>query len=240
MATRAIVTNKGKELIAAAGAIGNTVKLKYFAVGDGSGNEYIPDGTEISLKKENWRTNIGSIAVNPKDKKELFIDTPVPEDVGGWWIREYGIFDEDNNLILIGTPTPFYKAKTEEGEILVIDFNLSLTLQNIASVQFIVDPSAYVTHQYLKESDYQINGLLTYSQRPKCEDSVFALKSDLDGIGKYPDITDQDGIVNIRKPDGTAAKMIFNSIENPSKSTIIDGINGIQLKGTAIKLYRNE
>lgn len=240
MSTKTIVTNLGKELIAKATATGTTVNLKYFAVGDGNGNEYIPDGTEIALKKENWRSNIGSIVVSKSDAKELLIDTPIPEDAGGWWIREYGVFDENNNLILIGTPMPFYKSKTTEGEVLIVDFNLSLTLQNIASIQFIVDPTAYVSHQYLKEDDYTINGQLAFTQRPRCENSVFALKSDLDGVGKYPDITDKDGIVTIRQQNGKAATMVFDSVDNPSKSTIIDGANGIQLNGTSIKLYRNE
>jgi hypothetical protein len=238
MTSKTIVTNKGKELIAAASAAGTSVKLKYFAVGDGSGNEYIPDGTEIALKKENWRSNIGSITINPKDKKELFIDTPIPEDVGGWWIREYGIFDENNNLILIGTPMSFYKAKTEEGEVLIVDFNLSLTLQNISSIQFIIDPAAYVTHQYLKESDYQINGQLTYLQRPKCENSEFALKSDLDGINKYPDIKDEDGVITIQQSDGRGAVMLFLSEAQPSIYTEINGATGeVKIVGGQLNGY---
>lgn len=153
-ASKTIVTDLGKTLIAKASATGTTVKLKYFAVGDGSGSEYTPTGKETKLVKENWRTNIGSISVNPKDDKELFVDTPIPEDVGGWWVREYGIFDEANNLILIGTTNEFYKAKAEEGDVIVVDMNLSLTVQNTANIEFIIDPDSYVTYKNLNNIPY--------------------------------------------------------------------------------------
>lgn len=227
MSAKTIVTDIGKSLIAKAIETGTTVKLKTFAVGDGNGKEYTPTGQETKLVKENWRSNIGSITVNPKNGKEVFVDTPIPEDVGGWWIREYGVFDEAGNLILIGTTNEFYKAKAEEGDVIVVDMNLSLTVQNTSAIQFIIDPAAYVTHQYLKDTDYKINGLIEFDQRPKCQDSVFALKSDIDGLVRYPDIQDDGlGVVTIAKPDGSGAAMRFTNKNTPNIYTEIDGVNG--------------
>lgn len=241
MSSKTIVTDIGKALIAKAIESGTTVKLKYFAVGDGGGQEYTPTGHEIKLVKENWRTNIGSILRNPKDDKELFIDTPIPEDVGGWWIREYGIFDETGNLVLIGTPNPFYKSKAEEGDVITVDFNLSLTLQNIASIEFIVDPAAYVTHNYLENADYPINGKIKFLQRPKILDSEAATLADLDNIKALPDIQDDGkGTVTIQQPNGDAAKMVFSSKTNPNVYTTIDGATGqITLHGGKVTLFSN-
>lgn len=240
-ASKTIVTDVGKQLIAKAVATGTTVKLKSFAVGDGGGEEYTPSGKETKLIKENWRSNIGNISVNPKDDKEVFIDTPIPEDVGGWWIREYGVFDESNNLILIGTTNEFYKAKAEEGDVIVVDMNLSLTVQNTSAIQFIIDPQAYVTHQYLKTADYQLDGQLIYGKRPKCENSVFALKSDIDGLVKYPDIQDDGkGVVTIAKPDGSGAVLRFPNKAQPNVYTEIDGRNGeVRIVGGSLSGFTN-
>lgn len=240
MSSKTIVTDIGKALIAKATAEGTTVKMKYFAVGDGAGQEYTPTGHETKLVKENWRANIGSILVNPKDNKELFIDTPVPEDVGGWWIREYGVFDDQGNLILIGTPNPFYKSKAEEGDILVVDFNLSLTLQNIASIEFSVDPKAYVTHSHLENADYPVNGKITYKQRPKLLDSEIATLKDINGIKSFPDIQDDGkGVVTIQQPNGSGAVMRFLNSIVPDTYTEIDGVKGeIRIVGGKLVGYR--
>ncbi len=240
MSSKTIVTDIGKALIAKAIESGTTVKLKYFAVGDGDGQEYTPTGHETKLIQENWRTNIGSIFRNPKDDKELFIDTPIPEDVGGWWIREYGIFDEAGNLILIGTPNPFYKSKAEEGDVITVDFNLSLTLQNIASVEFIIDPAAYVTHNYLENADYPINGKIKFLQRPKVLDSEAATLADLDNIKTLPDIQDDgNGTVTIQQPNGKGAVMRFLNAENPDTYTEIDGVNGeVRIHGGVLVGYK--
>lgn len=241
MSSKTIVTDIGKALIAKATAEGTTVKMKYFAVGDGAGQEYTPTGHESKLVKENWRANIGSILVNPKDSKELFIDTPIPEDVGGWWIREYGVFDDQDNLILIGTPNPFYKSKAEEGDILVVDFNLSLTLQNIASIEFSIDPKAYVTHEYLENADYPVNGKISYKQRPQLLDSEVATLKDIDGIKVFPDIQDDGkGTVTVQQPNGKGAVMRFLSVDAPEIYTEIDGELGeVRIHGGKLTGYKS-
>lgn len=232
------VTDIGKELISAAVASGGTVKFKYFAVGDGDGSEYEPTGHETQLVHENWRVNIGNIIVDPKDKKAVIIDTPIPEDVGGWFVREYGIFDEDNNLILIGTVNTFYKPPKTES-IFIVDMKLSLSLKNVSTVQFIIDPQAYVTHSYLKTADYTIEGQTEYAQRPKCENSVFATKADIEGLVKFPDIQDDGkGVVIIQQPDGSGAVMRFLDKAQPDIYTEIDGKNGeVRIVGGTLTGY---
>ncbi len=166
-ASKTIVTDIGKAKIAQAAATGTTVKLKYFAVGDGAGSEYTPTGKEDRLLGENWRSNIDSIVVNKTDPKELFIDTVVPENVGGWWVREYGVFDEDNSLILIGTINQVYKSTLEEGDIIAFDFNLSVILQNVSNIEYVIDLASYVSFDFLLNANYEVTGQVDHRNRLK-------------------------------------------------------------------------
>lgn len=53
------------------------------------------------------------------------------------------------------------------------------------------------------------------------------------------DIQDNDGLITIMKPDGTAAQMSFTTKDTPSQDIVIDSIDGLQLTDLPIKLYRN-
>ena len=73
--------------------------ISYIAVGDGDGSLYTPEETQTALKNEKWR---GEILTHGIADNKLFATTSVPIDVGGFTIREIGLFDSSNNLLCIG------------------------------------------------------------------------------------------------------------------------------------------
>lgn len=236
---KTIITDIGKIKIAKAAETGKAVAVRYFAVGDGSGETYIPDGTETKLRDEKWRSGINSSHVNPQKPDELILDTIIPEDVGGFFIREYATFDVDGDMISIGTCLGIYKPTIEDKSPLIsIECLMSHTLQNMASVELSVDLKAYVTYKYLLENSYTILGSITYAQRPKCEGSTFALMTDI-AAAKLPDIKDVNGVITIQQPDGTGAVMRFLNAVMPDTYTEIDGIKGeIRIFGGKLVGYR--
>ena len=103
---KAIITNVGATKISAAVTQGTEVSFLNFAVGDGSGSEYVPSPTQTALKHEVWRGGISTLAPLTADPTILEITTAIPANVGGFYIREYGIFDSAGDMIAIGnTPT---------------------------------------------------------------------------------------------------------------------------------------
>lgn len=103
---QAIITNVGATKIAAAVTEGTQVSFLNFAVGDGSGSEYVPSPTQTALKHEVWRGGIATLTPLTADPTILEITTAIPANVGGFSIREYGIFDSAGDMIAIGnTPT---------------------------------------------------------------------------------------------------------------------------------------
>lgn len=238
---KTIITDIGKIKIAKAAETGIAVAVRYFAVGDGSGETYIPDGTETSLRDEKWRSGINSSHVNPLKLDELILDTVIPANIGGFFIREYATFDVDGDMISIGTCLGIYKPSMDDhGPLISIECLMSHTLQNMASLELTVDLKSYVTYEYLLKNSYTILGSITYAQRPQCEGSTFALMTDI-AESKLPDVHDDGkGTVLIQQPDGSAAKMIFTSKATPEIFTMIDGETGqVTLQGGKLTLFTN-
>lgn len=175
--SKLIITDLGKTKIAAAAVSGTTLKLKTFAVGDSNGSSYEPSGKETALRNEKFRNNLIAIKTNPENPQELLINAVVPETVNGFCIWECGVFDETNDLILIGQMDGIYKET--DGDITIIDVTLGVSLNNAASIEMVIDLSAYVPYDFLLNQDYAVKGQITFSKRPKCENSVVALTKDL-------------------------------------------------------------
>ena len=103
---KVIITNVGATKISAAVTQGTEVSFLNFAVGDGNGSEYEPLPTQTALKNEVWRGGIATLAPLQADPTILEITTAIPANVGGFFIRELGIFDNNGDMIAIGnTPT---------------------------------------------------------------------------------------------------------------------------------------
>lgn len=126
--------------------------ISYIAVGDGDGSLYTPEETQTTLKNEKWR---GEILTHGIADNKLFATTSVPIDVGGFTIREIGLFDSSNNLLCVGKCPETNKHSSSEGgaQELFIKFYMSVTnsellplivqtSQEVASVDFVTDSLA--------------------------------------------------------------------------------------------------
>lgn len=207
---KTIITDIGKIKIAKAAETGLPVKVKYFAVGDGAGETYQPTGIETSLREEKWRSGVNSIFVNPENPQELFINTTIPENIGGFFIREYGTFDEDGDMISIGTCDAIYKPTLDDKQpIIRLDCRMSHTLQNVSDVKIDVDLTAYVTYEYLLTNDWETAGQQNFKLRPTFNNKGLALLEEVDAA-KLPDINnDVVGTVKVAQKNGKASVMEF-------------------------------
>ena len=97
-----ILTTVGQAKIANAQVTGQKVNLTEIAVGDGGGSYYNPDQTQTSLKNEIWRGNIGSVQIDEENPNWIVIEGVVPATVGGFFVREVGIFDDAGDMVAIG------------------------------------------------------------------------------------------------------------------------------------------
>lgn len=102
MSFTALPTNYGREWNARAAAGENVSPIAEMAFGDGT---RIPAGGETALENEVHRVTISNQGLVP-DETAAFFDAPLPQGVGGFIIREIGLFTADGKMVAVGTRDP--------------------------------------------------------------------------------------------------------------------------------------
>lgn len=101
-----ILTITGQQKKAEAEANNTGLNITTFKVGDGNGAYYEPNESQTNLVNIKY-TGIfeagtqSQIIINPVNANEVLYKCFIPADVGGFTIRELGLFDVDGDLILI-------------------------------------------------------------------------------------------------------------------------------------------
>lgn len=96
-----LLTNAGIAYETACKAAGLPIKLSQISVGDGNGAVYNPDATAKALKREVWRGPLNALFQDEKNPSWLLAEVTIPADVGGWYVREAGIWTDTGVLYAI-------------------------------------------------------------------------------------------------------------------------------------------
>ncbi|TBM39805.1 phage tail protein [Vibrio cholerae] len=148
-----ILTEVGKTKVANAAALGRQIKLKQLAVGDGNGSEYDPVEKQESLKRETYRTPISHLGTDAQNKNWVIAEGMIPVDVGGWFVREVGLFDEDGDLFAVGKYPETYKPTLSEGTGRDLYIRFVMVVSNTESIDLKIDPTvAIATRKYVDEA----------------------------------------------------------------------------------------
>jgi phage-related tail fiber protein len=111
------------------------------ALGDGNGAETVPDENATSLAREVYRANIISLSRYPSNNSVLIAECFIPAGIGGFYIREIGVYDDSNNLIAIGNYPEHYKEDGSGGIADECRINVMLSVGSKAVVQLVLDAS---------------------------------------------------------------------------------------------------
>ena len=150
----AILTEVGEAKLANAIALGQTLKLKNLAVGDGNGNLPMPERKQKALVREVRRAGLNQLTIDPANTSQIIVEQVLPEDVGGWWIREIGIFDEAGDLCAVANCPPSYKPLMAEGSGRTQVVRIVLIVASTAAIELKIDPSIILaTRKYVDDQD---------------------------------------------------------------------------------------
>lgn len=136
-----VLTEIGLAKLTNASLLNQQIKLTHMAVGDGNGNEIDPTELHVSLVNEVYRAPINELAVDDNAADMVKAVLVVPLEVGGFNIRELGLFDEVGDLIAIASFPATYKPLLEEGTGREIRAIMKLRLSNTESVTLKIDPT---------------------------------------------------------------------------------------------------
>ena len=145
-----VLTNYGTQVFAKALATNQPLRLLSFAVGDGNGQAVIPTADRTALVKETHRANVSAVSLDPRNNKQIIIELTIPEDVGGFYIREMGVFDSTNKLVAYANTPESFKPTLESGSGKVQVLRMILKVSNSQAVTLSIDNSViFVTRQQL-------------------------------------------------------------------------------------------
>lgn len=153
----ALLTNLGAAKLANATALGTQLSLTQMAVGDGGGILPTPDPAQTRLIGEKRRASLNSLSVDPANTNQIIAEQIIPEDQGGFWIREIGLFDQDNTLIAIANCPETYKPQLQEGSGRTQTVRMILVVNSTEAVTLKIDPSVVLaTRKYVDDKVIEV------------------------------------------------------------------------------------
>ncbi|BBG31332.1 phage tail protein [Zymobacter palmae] len=148
-----ILTSVGQAKVANAVALGQKVNLSTLAVGDANGVTPQPDASAKALVHERRRAPLNRVEVDKDNPNFIVCEQVLPPEVGGWEIREIGVFDDEGNLIAYGNYPPTYKPLLNEGTSRTQTVRMVMQVSDTAAVTLKVDPSVVLaTRQYVDDA----------------------------------------------------------------------------------------
>ncbi|WP_176472051.1 phage tail protein [Vreelandella alkaliphila] len=147
-----LITQTGQAKLAAAIANSEPLELSAVAMGDGGGSLPTPSAARTTLVKEVHRVGINVIGVDSDNPHWLVIEAVLPPEVGGWMIREVGVYDSEGDLIVYGNYPETYKPLLSEGSGRTQTVRIIMQVSDTEAVTLTVDPSVVLaTHEYVAQ-----------------------------------------------------------------------------------------
>ncbi|HHQ6573260.1 TPA: phage tail protein [Serratia fonticola] len=147
-----VITHKGTDLIADAIINDKKLAITEMAVGDTSGAPWSPLPTQTALINERYRTKLNQVFIDPKNPNQIIAECIIPENTGGWWIREAGLFDTSGNLVAVANCPDTYKPILAQGSGRNSILRMVLIVSEVAAIELKIDPTTVMaTRAYVDE-----------------------------------------------------------------------------------------
>ena len=147
----------GEAKQANADALGVPWTFAQMGVGDANGTDPIPDRMQKTLINERRRAPLNQLKTDPNNASIIIAEQVIPENVGGWWIREIGLYDAAGDLVAVANCAPSFKPLLNQGSGRTQVVRMNLIVSSTANVELKIDPSIvlatrdYVDSKVLEE-----------------------------------------------------------------------------------------
>ncbi|EER0202221.1 phage tail protein [Escherichia coli] len=148
----AILTNQGAARLANATMLGSKLNLTQMAVGDANGVLPTPDPAQTKLINQKRIAPLNLLNVDPNNQSQIIAEQIIPEDEGGFWIREIGLYDDKGVLIAVANCPETYKPQLQEGSGRTQTIRMILVVTNTKAITLKIDPSVVLaTRKYVDD-----------------------------------------------------------------------------------------
>lgn len=241
-----IFTDYGQQLITEAIANKTTINITKIAVGDGMGAVYTPISSQTALKRETWSGPIDSVQVNPTNKNQVTFEGIVGANVGGFYIREIGLYDQTNKLVAISDFPESFKALADQYELyvrMILQTGSADVTNIIINKDMIYATKKYVDTEVSKKYTKPTTGIPKTDLESSVQSSLVKADSALQSVTKADvGLGNVDNTSDANKPVSTAQQIALNLKANiasptftgtPKAPTAVAGTNTTQLATTA-------
>ena len=153
----AILTHQGAARLANATALGTKLNITQMAVGDGNGTLPTPDPAQTKLINERRRELLNSLAVDANDTGQIIAEQIIPENEGGFFIREIGLYDDEGILIAVANCPETYKPLLAEGSGRTQTIRMILVVSSTSAITLKIDPSVVLaTRKYVDDAVIEV------------------------------------------------------------------------------------
>ncbi|TDF37018.1 phage tail protein, partial [Histophilus somni] len=134
-----VLTQHGEQLITSAIANKKPLQLLKMAIGDGNGQAVTPTREATKLAKQVYSNNVSAISVDPRNHQQVIFELLIPETEGGFWIREIGLFDNNDKLVAYANCPESFKPQLSSGSGKVQIIRLILAVSSSDAVELKID-----------------------------------------------------------------------------------------------------
>lgn len=153
----AILTNQGAARLANAVALGTKLNLTQMAVGDANGTLPTPDPAQTKLINQKRIAPLNLLTVDPANTSQIITEQIIPENEGGFWIREIGLYDDAGVLIAVANCPETYKPQLQEGSGRTQTIRMILIVSSTSAITLKIDPSVVLaTRQYVDDKVIEV------------------------------------------------------------------------------------
>ena len=152
-----LLTDIGAAKLASAAALGVPLKITHMAVGDGGGTLPTPDAKQTVLVNEKRRAALNMLYIDPQNSSQIIAEQVIPENEGGWWIREVGLFDESGALIAVGNCPESYKPQLAEGSGRTQTVRMVLITSSTDNITLKIDPAVVLATRHYVDQQIEIH-----------------------------------------------------------------------------------
>ncbi|MFB0886210.1 phage tail protein [Escherichia coli] len=169
---KTVITTAGVAKLAAATAPGGRkVNITTMAVGDGGGKLPVPDAGQTGLIHEVWRHTLNKISQDKRNSNYIIAELVIPPEVGGFWMRELGLYDDAGTLIAVANMAESYKPALAEGSGRSQTCRMVIIVSSVASVELTIDTTTVMATQ-----DYVDDKIAEHEQSRRHPDASLTAK----------------------------------------------------------------
>ncbi|MCO8788066.1 phage tail protein [Clostridioides difficile] len=225
-----LVTDIGKAAIANASVTGEKVDFAKIKVGDGGGSSYTPNESQTALKNVVWESTLEHAQVDKDNPNWVVIQKFIPGDVGGFEIREVGLFDSKDQLLAVSSYPTTYKPEADSGTVKELLIKVILVVSNVANINLKVDPTVILaTLKDLQDLDSKID-----TTKTELTNSIETAKTELNnkiGDATQLETTDKTSLVGALNEVKTSVDSIETTAEKTSYNNATSNLTATTVQG---------